>query len=127
MAHYDDYGRFYIVDRYKQLIKFKGFQVIPSYVENLLLTPPAVADAGVIGLPDERAGELPAAFVVLKAGVTAKEVDIKTFVDEKVAPYNKLRGGVTFIEKVPRLPSGKILRRPLRDDALRKLNSRSKL
>ncbi|KAI0222578.1 putative 4-coumarate--CoA ligase 3 [Lamellibrachia satsuma] len=81
MAHYDDYGRFYIVDRYKQLIKFKGFQVIPSYLENLLLTHPAVADAGVIGLPDERAGELPAAFVVLKAGVTATEADIKTFVD----------------------------------------------
>ncbi|KAI0217968.1 4-coumarate--CoA ligase 1 [Lamellibrachia satsuma] len=127
MAHYDDYGRFYIVDRYKQLIKFKGFQVIPSYLEDLLLTHPAVADAGVIGLPDERAGELPAAFIVLKAGVTAKEADIKAFVDEKVAPYNKLRGGVTFIKKVPRSPSGKILRRPLRDDALRKLNSRSKL
>ncbi|KAI0224038.1 4-coumarate--CoA ligase-like 5 [Lamellibrachia satsuma] len=127
MAHYDDYGRFYIVDRYKQLIKYKGFQVIPSYLENLLLTHPAVADAGVIGLPDERAGELPAAFVVLKAGMMATEADIKTFVDEKVAPYNKLRGGVTFIEKVPRSPSGKILRRPLRDEALRKLNSRSKL
>ncbi|KAI0213238.1 4-coumarate--CoA ligase 2 [Lamellibrachia satsuma] len=122
MAYYDDYGRFYIVDRYKQLIKYKGFQVIPSYLENLLLTHPAVADAGVIGVPDERAGELPAAFVVLKAGMTATEADIKTFVDEKVAPYNKLCGGVTFIEKVPKSPSGKILRRCLRDDALRKLN-----
>ena len=55
--------------------------MIPSYLEKLLLTHPAVADAGVIGLPDERAGELPAAFVVLKAGVTATEADIKTFVD----------------------------------------------
>ena len=55
--------------------------MIPSYLENLLLTHPAVADAGVIGVPDERAGELPAAFVVLKAGMTATEADIKTFVD----------------------------------------------
>ncbi|KAI0222583.1 putative 4-coumarate--CoA ligase 1 [Lamellibrachia satsuma] len=59
MAHYDETGRFYIVDRYKQLVKYNGYQVIPSYLENLLLTHPAVADAGVIGVPDERAGELP--------------------------------------------------------------------
>ncbi|KAK2171955.1 hypothetical protein NP493_1012g00002 [Ridgeia piscesae] len=143
MAHYDDCGRFYIVDRYKQLLKYNGYQVVPSYLENVLLTHPAVADAGVIGLPDLRAGELPAAFVVPKAGVTASEAEIRTFVDsgcqmfdmasdlyvviKKVAPYNRLRGGVTFIEKVPRSPSGKILRRQLRDEALKKRNTISKL
>ncbi|KAK2166480.1 hypothetical protein NP493_1319g02006 [Ridgeia piscesae] len=127
MVHYDDHGRIYVIDRYKQLIKYKGIQVSPTYLENVLLTHPAIADAGVIGLPDLRAGELPAALVVLKAGVTATEAEIKGFVDEKVAPYNRLRGGVTFIEKVPRSPSGKILRRKLRDEAVRKLNITLKL
>ncbi|KAK2157123.1 hypothetical protein NP493_1903g00022 [Ridgeia piscesae] len=127
MVHYDSTGRFYVVARYKQIIKYKGTQVSPTYLENMLLTHPAVTDAAVIGLPDLRAGELPAAFVVLKAGSTATQAEIKDFVDEKVAPYNKLRGGVTFIEKVPRSPSGKILRRPLRDEAVRKLNIASKL
>ncbi|KAK2157121.1 hypothetical protein NP493_1903g00004 [Ridgeia piscesae] len=84
-------------------------------------------DAGVIGLPDLRAGELPAALVTLKAGMMATEAEIKAFVNEKVAPYNRLRGGVTFIEKVPRSPSGKILRRQLRDETLGKLNVTSKL
>ncbi|KAK2171954.1 hypothetical protein NP493_1012g00018 [Ridgeia piscesae] len=127
MVHYDSTGRFYIVDRYKHIIKYKGIQVSPTYLENMLLTHPAVTDAAVIGLPDLRAGELPAAFVVLKAGSTATEVEINDFVNDKVAPYNKLRGGVTFIEKLPRSALGKILRRQLTDEAVRKLNITSKL
>ncbi|KAK2157124.1 hypothetical protein NP493_1903g00006 [Ridgeia piscesae] len=127
MVHYDSTGRFYVVDRYKHIIKYKGIKVSPTYLENMLLTHPAVTDAAVIGLPDLRAGELPAAFVVLKAGSTATQAEIKDFVNEKVSPNNRLRGGVTFIEKVPRSPSGKILRRKLRDETVRKLYITSKL
>lgn len=112
IAYADSDGYFYIVDRLKELIKYKGFQVAPAELEALLLTHPAVADAAVIPSPDEEAGEVPKAFVVLKA--KADEEEIKSFVAERVAPYKKLRF-VEFIEQIPKSPSGKILRRILKD------------
>ncbi|MDT5063059.1 MAG: hypothetical protein QOH63_3518 [Acidobacteriota bacterium] len=110
IGYADEESHFYIVDRAKELIKYKGFQVAPAELEAVLLTHPAIADAAVIPSPDEEAGEVPKAFVVLKA--QASEQEIKEFVMERVAPYKKIRQ-VEFIEQIPKSPSGKILRRLL--------------
>jgi acyl-CoA synthetase (AMP-forming)/AMP-acid ligase II len=110
IGYADPDGHFYIVDRAKELIKYKGFQVAPAELEAVLLMHPAIADAAVIPSPDEEAGEVPKAFVVLKA--QASEQEIKEFVAERVAPYKKIRK-IEFIEQIPKSPSGKILRRLL--------------
>lgn len=110
IGYVDEEGNFYIVDRAKELIKYKGFQVAPAELEALLLTHPMIADAAVIPSPDEEAGEVPKAFVVLKG--EASEREIKDFISERVAPYKKIRK-VEFIEQIPKSPSGKILRRLL--------------
>jgi acyl-coenzyme A synthetase/AMP-(fatty) acid ligase len=96
----------------KELIKYKGFQVAPAELEALLLTHPCVADTAVIPSPDEEAGEVPKAFVVLKSEASEKE--IMDFIAERVAPYKKLRF-VEFIEQIPKSASGKILRRVLKE------------
>ena len=114
IGYVDADGHVYVTDRLKELIKYKGFQVPPAELEALLLTHPAIADAAVIGRPDEEAGEIPVAFVVLKAGQEASVEEIKEFVAGQVATYKQL-GDVTFIETVPKSASGKILRRMLRD------------
>ncbi len=110
IGYADNEGHFFIVDRAKELIKYKGFQVPPAELEALLLTHPCVADAAVIPCPDEEAGEIPKAFVVLKGQVTAAE--LMDFVEERVAPYKKIRL-LEFIDKIPKSASGKILRRVL--------------
>ena len=113
IGHVDSDGHFYIVDRLKELIKYKGFQVPPAELEALLLTHPAVADAAVIGVPDVEAGELPKGYVVLKPGADVDEDDIKGFVADAVASYKQLRI-IEFIDAIPKSASGKILRRELR-------------
>jgi acyl-CoA synthetase (AMP-forming)/AMP-acid ligase II len=110
IAYVDEDGHFFIVDRAKELIKYKGLQVAPAELEAVLLTHPSVMDAAVIPSPDEEAGEVPKAFIVLKAEATEQE--IKEFVTARVAPYKKVRK-VEFIEQIPKSPSGKILRRVL--------------
>ncbi len=110
IGYADADGYFYIVDRAKELIKFKGLQVAPAELEAVLLGHPAVADAAVIPVPDEEAGEVPKAFVVLKAEATAEE--IMAFVAGRVAPHKKVRQ-VEFIDQIPKALSGKILRRVL--------------
>jgi 4-coumarate--CoA ligase len=116
IGHIDEDGHLYIVDRLKELIKYKGFQVAPAELEALLLTHPSVADAAVIGKPDDDAGEIPIGFVVLKPDQSVTEDDIMSFVADQVATYKQLRR-VTFVDSVPKSPSGKILRRLLRDTA----------
>lgn len=114
---------FWIVDRKKELIKYKGFQVPPAELESLLLSHPKVADVAVIGIEDkEQATELPRAYIVL--GQDAKSEDAKTVATEiidwtakKVASHKRLRGGVRIVDEIPKSPSGKILRRLLRDQA----------
>lgn len=107
-------GHLTIVDRVKELIKFKGFQVAPAELEALLLTHPAVADAAVIGIPDEEAGEIPRAFVVLKPGQELLAADLTEFTRAHVATY-KVIHDVVFTDVIPKSASGKILRRVLRD------------
>jgi acyl-CoA synthetase (AMP-forming)/AMP-acid ligase II len=103
-------GDFYVVDRLKELIKYKGYQVPPAELEAILLTHPAVADAAVIASPDEDAGEVPKAFVVLKAETTPEE--LIQFVAQRVAAHKKIRL-VETIDEIPKSASGKILRRKL--------------
>ena len=113
MARMDPDGYVYIVDRKKELIKYKGFQVAPAEMEALLLEHPNVADVAVVGKPDEEAGELPKAYVVAKdSSLTA--ADVMSFVAERVAGFKKIRE-VEFIDEIPKSPSGKILRRVLSD------------
>ncbi|MDH4169245.1 MAG: AMP-binding protein [Acidimicrobiia bacterium] len=114
VARIDDDHHVYIVDRVKELIKYKGFQVPPAELEALLVTHPAVADVAVIGVLDEEAGELPKAFVVLKPGHEATETELRDFVAGHVAHYKQIRM-VEFIDEIPKSASGKILRRFLRD------------
>lgn len=116
IGHVDDDGHYMIVDRLKELIKFKGFQVPPAELEALLVTHPAVADAAVIGIPDDEAGELPKAFVALKPGQEASADEIKAFVATKVATYKQIRL-LEFVAEIPKSASGKILRRLLRDQS----------
>jgi acyl-CoA synthetase (AMP-forming)/AMP-acid ligase II len=108
----DEAGYYSIVDRLKELIKYKGFQVPPAELEALLLTHPAVADAAVVGVPDEEAGELPKAFVVVAAGEELDHDELMAWVGERVAPQKRIRL-VEEIEAVPKSASGKILRREL--------------
>jgi acyl-CoA synthetase (AMP-forming)/AMP-acid ligase II len=110
VARVDEQGSLRIVDRVKELIKYKGHQVAPAELEGLLLTHPAIADAAVIGLADEDAGEIPKAFVVPSGPLTPDEVT--AFVAQHVAPYKKVRA-VELIDEIPKTPSGKVLRRVL--------------
>ena len=108
----DEDGYLYIVDRAKEMIKYKGYQVAPAELEGLLAEHPAVLDSAVIPKLDAAAGEVPKAFVVLKEGGQASAEEIMAFIAERVAPYKKLRE-LEFVESIPKNPSGKILRRQL--------------
>ena len=110
IGHIDDDGYFYVVDRVKELIKYKGMQVAPSELEGVLLAHPAIADAAVIPSPDEEAGEIPKAFVVPKGEITARA--IMDYVAARVAPHKKIRA-VEIVGEIPKSPTGKILRRVL--------------
>ncbi|RDD89716.1 4-coumarate--CoA ligase family protein [Streptomyces parvulus] len=117
VGHADADGWLFVVDRVKELIKYKGFQVAPAELEALLLTHPGVADAAVVGTHDDDGNEVPHAHVVRRPdapGLT--EGEIMMYVAERVAPYKRVRR-VTFLDAVPRAASGKILRRELRGTA----------
>ncbi len=106
-------GVFSIVDRVKELIKYKGYQVPPAELEALLLTNDRIADAAVIGVRDDEGEEVPKAFVVTQAGVELTGDEVMAFVAERIAPHKKVRV-VEFIEQIPKSASGKILRKDLR-------------
>src|SRR5262245_8424131 len=115
VGYADAEGWFYIVDRTKELIKYKGMQVAPAELEALLLTHPAILDAAVIRKADEEAGEVPKAFVVLKPDDASRATTaeaIMTFVAGRVAPHKRIRH-LEFIDQIPKSASGKILRRVL--------------
>jgi 4-coumarate--CoA ligase len=114
VGHVDEEGHYFIVDRLKELIKYKGFQVPPAELEALLIAHPAVADVAVVPLPDEEAGEIPKAFVVTKPGVEVAAEELKEYVAGHVAHYKQIRE-LEFIDEIPKSASGKILRRVLRD------------
>ena len=111
IGYFDADGFLYITDRLKELIKVKGFQVAPAELEALLYTHPRIADAAVIGRADERAGEVPVAYVVARERLDAEE--LKAWVAQRVGEHKQL-GDIVFCESIPKSPSGKILRRLLR-------------
>lgn len=114
---FDSEGFLHILDRLKELIKYKAYQVPPAELEHLLQSHPDIADVAVIPYPDEDAGEIPMAYVVRKPGININEAQVIDFVAKKVAPYKKVRR-VAFINSIPKSPAGKILRRELINHAL---------
>lgn len=142
IGYYDKNGEFYIVDRIKELIKYKGFQVPPAEIEALLLMHPKIKDAGVVGVPNEDSGEAAFAFVVKQLGANITEKEVTQFVaglyrlkvihtnnndviyvsfyivfKDRLSKPKHLHGGVKFIDAIPKSLTGKILRRVLRDMA----------
>ncbi|KAI5848711.1 hypothetical protein DFP73DRAFT_542151 [Morchella snyderi] len=118
IGNQDKDGNFWITDRIKELIKYKGFQVPPAELEGLLLGHEKVADCAVTGVYIEAmATEVPRAYVVLRAGTTATEEELIKFIDEKVANHKKMRGGIRFVSEIPKSVSGKLLRRVLKERA----------
>ncbi|XP_045131852.1 4-coumarate--CoA ligase-like [Portunus trituberculatus] len=113
IGYYDDSESFNIVDRIKELIKVKAMQVAPSELEEVLLQHPKVKEVGVTGVPHDRFGEAPRAYVVTSTPTSEKE--IHEFMTSHVAPYKQLAGGVVFVSELPKTASGKILRRALRE------------
>ncbi|XP_013145789.1 PREDICTED: 4-coumarate--CoA ligase 1-like [Papilio polytes] len=112
LAKVDEFGAVTIADRLKELIKVNAYQVPPAELESLCKEHPAVFDAAVVPVPDEKTGEKPKAFIVVKSSAKVNEEDIMAFVAERVAPYKRLKE-VKFIDEIPKNPSGKILRRVL--------------
>ncbi|KAL1533120.1 4-coumarate--CoA ligase-like 5 [Salvia divinorum] len=112
LCYIDEDGFIFVVDRLKELIKYKGYQVPPAELEALLLTHPEIDDAAVIPFPDKDAGQIPMAYVVRKKGSTVTETQVMDFITQQVAPYKRIRR-VAFVASVPKNPSGKILRKDL--------------
>nr|WPM83303.1 4-coumarate:coA ligase 1b [Euphorbia maculata] len=110
----DDDDELFIVDRLKELIKFKGYQVAPAELEALLLAHPQISDAAVVAMKDEAAGEVPVAFVVRSDKSNITEDEIKQYISKQVVFYKRIKS-VFFTESIPKAPSGKILRKILRE------------
>lgn len=114
IAYYDEDGFFFITDRLKELIKVKGFQVAPAELEELLRSHPDITDAAVVGIPHQRNGEAPKAFIVKRQGSQINENVVKQFIADKVVDYKQLTGGVQFLDAIPKNTTGKILRREIK-------------
>jgi 4-coumarate--CoA ligase len=133
IGYVDKHGNFYITDRLKELIKYKGFQVAPAELEGLLAAHPKVNDVAVIGIYDGgQATEIPMAYVVPAQGVRRgreTEKEIASWLAARVAPHKRLRGGVRFVDEIPKSAAGKILRRILMQKALQEggVNGKAKL
>ncbi|KAK7302224.1 hypothetical protein RJT34_13108 [Clitoria ternatea] len=124
LCYFDSQGFLYIVDRLKELIKYKAYQVPPAELEHILHSHPEIADAAVVPYPDEDAGQIPMAFVVRKPGSNITANQVMELVAKQVSPYKKIRR-VSFINSIPKSAAGKILRRELVDYAIS--NGSSKL
>jgi len=114
IAKMDEEGYFYIVDRLKDTIKYKGYSVFPAEVENVLYTHPSIKECAVVGKPDPVAGEIPKAYIVLKEGAKTTKDELIDHCQKRIAPYKRIRE-VEFVAELPKSIAGKILRRALRN------------
>lgn len=121
--------KWYVVDRKKELIKVRGFQVAPPELEGFLLQHPAIVDVAVIGvrLDARHADEKVRAYVVRRAGTNISEEEVKKFVTDNLARYKALTGGVIFVPEIPKSPSGKILKRVLREQVRTESSDKARL
>lgn len=125
-------GLWYIVDRKKELIKVRAFQVAPAELEGVLMTHPSISDAAVVGVPaggpgaraDEQGSEVPRAYVVLKPGAKLSEKEVTEFMGKRLAKYKQLDGGVRFVEAIPKNASGKILKKEVREMARKEMGAK---
>ncbi|KAH6533116.1 hypothetical protein HBI81_083160 [Parastagonospora nodorum] len=125
-------GLWYIVDRKKELIKVRGFQVAPAELEGVLLSHPQISDAAVIGIPavgakanaGDQGTELPRAYIALKSGVQLNEAEVQAYMKERLAGYKQLVGGVKFVDAIPKNASGKILKKDLKAVAKAEINAK---
>ncbi|KAH0941346.1 hypothetical protein HID58_000983 [Brassica napus] len=113
IAYFDEDGYLFIVDRMKEIIKYKGFQIAPADLEAVLVSHPLIIDAAVTAAPNEECGEIPVAFVVRRQETTLSEQDVISYVAAQVAPYRKVRK-VVMVSSIPKSPTGKILRKELK-------------
>eukprot|EP01132_Coremiostelium_polycephalum_P005524 gene5524-6882_t len=114
IGYVDEDGYYYVVDRVKELIKYKGYQVPPAELEGILLTHPLIVDSCVIGIPDGENGEVPRAYVVLKPDSTLTEDEIHKWLNPQVSHFKRLKGGIIFCNTIPKSATGKILRKNLK-------------
>jgi acyl-CoA synthetase (AMP-forming)/AMP-acid ligase II len=125
-------GLWYIVDRKKELIKVRGFQVAPAELEGVLLSHPDISDVAVIGVvaggasakAGEQGSELPRAYVVVKKASLLSEADVQAYMRERLAGYKQLVGGVKFVDAIPKNASGKILKKDLKEMAKKEMAAR---
>lgn len=116
IMYYDENLNFYYVDRIKEMLKYKGWQLQPTAIENVILQHPAVQNAVVVGLPHSIDGDYPLAFVILKSGHTNTSAEeIKRYANERLHDRQRLRGGLKIVKELPLTPSGKIQRRKVRE------------
>lgn len=122
IGYYDEDECLYVVDRLKEMFKYLSWHIVPTAIENVLFEHPGVKEAIVFGLPkNEEEGEVPTASVVLEDGCRVTEKEIEEFVAGKVSDKEKLRGGVYFVKSIPRTPTGKVMRKKIRDDLIQSL------
>nr|XP_043631927.1 4-coumarate--CoA ligase-like 9 [Erigeron canadensis] len=123
LCYFDNEGFLFVVDRLKELIKYKGYQVPPAELEQILHSHPDITEATVIPYPDEVAGQVPMGFVVRRKGSTINETQVKDFVAKQVAPYKKLRR-ICFVDSIPKNAPGKVLRKDLIKLAISDISSK---
>jgi 4-coumarate--CoA ligase len=122
LGYYDDDKCLYVVGRLKEMFKYKSWHIVPSSVESVVLEHPAVKEAVVVGVPREEEGEVPAACVVMNEGFSAGKDEIEDFVAERVSDREKLRAGVVFVTKLPKTPTGKVIRKDVQEWVVKVLN-----
>ncbi|KAJ3663830.1 hypothetical protein Zmor_008052 [Zophobas morio] len=117
IGYYDDDGCVYVIERIKEMFKYQSWHIVPSSIEAVLLEHPDIEETVVFGLPGGAEGDVPAACVVLKDGCTTDKEEIEKFVTERVSDKEKLRGGVIFVESIPKTPTGKLIRKEAKEIA----------
>ncbi|KAF2074146.1 hypothetical protein CYY_004549 [Polysphondylium violaceum] len=115
IGYVDEDGYYFVVDRVKELIKFKGFQIPPAELEALLLSHPMISDACVVGIDSGDVGEVPRAYVVLKPNQKLTDKELHEWVNKKVSNYKRFRGGIYFLNQIPKSATGKLLRKDLKN------------